>query len=458
MLVGVAVFASKKIWDSLEDNALSQLVDAACVPGTRRVIGTPDLHLGYGVPIGCVLAMENAVIPAAVGYDINCGMRLITTPLTASEADTKELARSIRRDIPLGEGMSNVRVSKSDLAAILAGGIGALGEVEDTSHKVWEFRDKSEEAADLRHVEDNGSLNGDTSAVSQHAAKRGRGQLATLGGGNHFIELQRVDEIADADAAKRFGLFEGQLVVMIHSGSRGLGHQVGGEYMKKAASMTLSECPNSHLCYMHADSKEGKNYIGAMNAAANFAFVNRQLMTVLVRKNFRHYHGDIPMPLVYDVPHNMAKLETHGGGNFYVHRKGATRAFDAARMAGTPFAETGQPALIPGSMGTASYLLLSGERAHEGLFSVNHGAGRVMSRKQAAGVWKKGRCVRQPAISRDDFEASMEGITLLCKNRREILEEAPGAYKDIDVVIETVTGAGLGRVVARLVPLAVLKG
>lgn len=245
---------------------------------------------------------------------------------------------------------------------------------------------------------------------------------------------------------------------MIHSGSRGLGHQVGGEYMKTAASMTKKECPNAHLCYMPADSREGRSYVGAMNAAANFAFANRQFMTALVRRNIRHFLGDVELPLVYDVPHNMAKKESHEGETLWVHRKGATRVFDDARMINTPFEDSGQPALIPGSMGTASYLMLPGEEAAKSLYSVNHGAGRVMSRTQAAGRTRKGRVVRPPAISDKDLKSSMEGIRLVCYNKRSVREEAPGAYKDIDLVAATVTGAKLGRVVARMLPRAVLKG
>jgi tRNA-splicing ligase RtcB len=458
MLVDASVFASERIWEMLEDGAISQLEDAASIPGVAQVAGTPDMHVGFGVPIGCVMAMKDAVVPSAVGYDINCGMRLLTTPLKAAEVNAPALAQSIHRDIPLGEGQRNVSVSEKELREILADGVGALRSIKGHTHRAWDARDAAELDADLKCIEDEGAMEGNPAAVSERAVARGKDQLATLGGGNHFIELQRVQSIGDAEAAKRFGLFEGQFVIMIHSGSRGLGHQVGGEYMKQAARMSGSKCPNSSTCFLPMDSKEGAAYAGAMNAAANFAFANREIMTWLVRRNVRHMHPNVPIPLVYDVPHNMAKLETHGGGRWWIHRKGATRAYDAERMAGTPFADAGQPVLIPGSMGTASYLLLAGANADRALFSVNHGAGRVMSRTQAAGVYRGGKYVRPPAISQENFRESMSGIALICEDKRAILEEAPAAYKDIDLVIDTVVRAGLGRVVARMVPLAVLKG
>jgi len=259
-----------------------------------------------------------------------------------------------------------------------------------------------------------------------------------------------VDRVLEDTIAKRFGLFEGQLVVMIHSGSRGLGHQVCGDYIRKGA-----ETPSvgGTLRSLHIESKDGRNYIGAMRGAANFAFVNRQFMTVLVRRNIRHVLGEAPLPILYDVPHNMAKLEEGPLGKLWVHRKGATRAFPAALMKGTAFEETGQPVLIPGSMGTASYVLVGTEEAAETLFSVNHGAGRVLSRTAARG--KKGR---PGAISDEAFAKSMEGIVLIAQNRFTVKEEAPAAYKDIDVVVDSVVNAGLARPVARMTPLAVLKG
>jgi tRNA-splicing ligase RtcB len=315
---------------------------------------------------------------------------------------------------------------------------------------------------DALSIEDNGSMEGDPSAVSHKALERGRTQLGSLGGGNHFIELQSVARIDDPGTARAWGLHEGQLVVMIHSGSRGFGHEVAGQYMRAAAQYCEWQglaMPNRQLAYIPLDSKLGRKYIGAMRAAANFAFLNRQAMAQLVRKNVRHMLGqEVVLPLVYDVPHNIAKFEEADSVTYCVHRKGATRAFSPAKMKGTPFAETGQPVLIPGSMGTASYLLAGVDSGAESLFTVNHGAGRVMSRTEAAGKKRNGRVVREGAITQKRFAESMGGVHLICDDKWAIREEAPDAYKDIDTVIDTVAGAGLAKVVARMVPLAVLKG
>jgi tRNA-splicing ligase RtcB len=456
MRLDALIYTTEKLL--LEDTAVQQLRDAASLPGVTRVLATPDIHEGYGVPIGCVMACDGAIVPAAVGYDINCGMRIVTTPLKAREIDVAQLAHSIHRDIPLGEGMHNIRFERDEFEHILNRGVRALAEIDLSRIPPLQSRDEEEERKDILRIEDNGSMAGDARACSKKAIERGTGQGATLGGGNHFIEIQEVQAVYDAKTAKRFGLWQGQMVIMIHSGSRGFGHQVGDDYIHLAPKLTASTSPNKYLCYLPVDSEEGQGYIKAMNAAANFAFVNRQLMTVLVRKNVRYYHGDIPMPIVYDVPHNMAKFEEHFGRKVWVHRKGATRAFPKSRMSGTPFSDVGQPVLIPGSMGTASYVLLGTEESAESLHSVNHGAGRVMSRTKAAGKFRKGKIVTPPAISDEEFSRSMKGITLICADKRFGREEAPGAYKDIDEVVRCVEGAGLAGIVARMVPLAVLKG
>jgi tRNA-splicing ligase RtcB len=449
MLVPATIYASERL--RLESEAVGQLGAAAAVPTVSRALATPDIHVGFGVPIGCVMAAREVVVPAAVGYDVNCGMRLLTSPLEAAEVADRvgELARSIARDVPLGEGRSNVRFPKADFQKLLERGLAALPEVRGGSGRWAECRREDEERADALACEEGGSMAGRLSGVSRKALSRGIDQLGTLGGGNHFVEIQRVERVDEPSRAGAWGLRQGQLVVMIHSGSRGFGHQVGGEYMRGAKKGGAGQ---RSLACLEADSKRGSDYVGAMNAAANFAFVNRQIMAALVRRNFRHFFGEMEMPSVYDVPHNMAKLEEHGGKRLWVHRKGATRAFPPERMSGR-FAETGQPVLIPGSMGTASYLLAGVASGAESLFSVNHGAGRVMSRTAAAG--RKGRA---GAISRHDLERAMAGIELVAASRKGALEEAPQAYKDIDEVIEVVAGAGLARVVARLRPMAVLKG
>ena len=452
MEVPAVVYASEKL--RLEPDSIKQLAAAAAVPTVKKALATPDIHVGFGVPIGCVMAVTDVIVPAAVGYDVNCGMRLLTTPLEAAEAAPRlgDLARSIARDVPLGEGRGNVRLAKKDFEAVLARGLAALPSVTSGSDRWRECRRPEEERADAAACEDGGSMAGGLSGVSRRAFERGVKQLGTLGGGNHFIEMQRVERVEDEETAAAWGVRGGQLVVMIHSGSRGFGHQVGGEYMRGAKKKGKEGRREEGLACLDLGGRAGRDYVAAMNAAANFAFVNRQVMAALVRRNFRHFFGELTMPSVYDVPHNMAKPEEHEGRRLWVHRKGATRAFPPGRMTG-PFAATGQPVLIPGSMGTASYLLAGVESGAESLFSVNHGAGRVMSRTAAAG-----RRGRGGAISGHDLERAMRGIELVAASRRGALEEAPQAYKDIDAVVEVVAGAGLARVVARLRPLAVLKG
>ena len=459
MHVAATVYASDRI--RIESDALEQLKSATRLPSVVRVLATPDIHVGYGVPIGCVVGLREIIVPAAVGYDLNCGMRLMTTPLKRGEVDVDRIAHSIRRDIPLGEGKSNLRMERDAFEVILAKGVRGIAEVAGGTGRVWEARDADEEARDIAHIEDNGSMAGDPSAVSERARQRGLNQLGTLGGGNHFVEIQVVDRVLDEETAGRFGIEQDQITVMVHSGSRGLGHQVGDDYMKLARKIMGDGGPGRGLNYLRVKDKPGQRYIGAMYAAANFAFANRQFMGSLVRHNFRREFGDMAMPIIYDVPHNMAKLEEHMGTAMWVHRKGATRAFGPSRMTGTAFADVGQPVLIPGSMGTASYVLVGvdSERAEEALCSVNHGAGRMMSRSAARGkVSRKGKVLKEGAITDEAFERSMRGITLIAEKRWAVKEEAPAAYKDIDAVIETVVEAGLAKAVARLRPLAVLKG
>jgi len=325
--------------------------------------------------------------------------------------------------------------------------------------------DLDQEEASLPRIERGGSLEGDPAAVPARAFERGLPQLGTLGGGNHFVELQRVEAVLDGEAAQAWDLRAGQLVVMIHSGSRGLGHEVGGHYMRLAATHDRRQgirVPNDHLAILPAGEPEGLRFLGAMNAAANYAFANRQVLAMLARGVLRRELGPAELPCLYDVAHNLASLERHGEERLVVHRKGATRAFPGERMQGTPFAALGQPVLIPGSMGTASWLLRGVESGARALFSTNHGAGRVMSRTAAKGFKGRGKRGRRQGesglISDAEFHRSMEGIVLVCEDPRSIKEEAPAAYKDIDAVIDTVVGAGLARPVARMLPLAVLKG
>jgi tRNA-splicing ligase RtcB len=457
MLIEAPIFTSDKI--RLEPDAIRQLKDAASLPSVFRAFGMPDIHVGYGVPIGSVVATRDIIIPAAVGYDINCGMRVITTPMKTDREKAVRIAESIRRDIPLGEGKRNVSLAEEDFRIVVERGVRGIRKVSRKEGRIWDARDEKDENDDIERIEEHGSMEGDFNAVSRRAVERGKNQLATLGGGNHFIEVQEVQKVFDTEIAGRFGLWQGQMVVMIHSGSRGFGHQIAGDYMARARQASLDRAPSKDLCFLDIGTEAAADYIGAMHCAANFGFVNRQMMAVLVRHDLRMLYGDMPLPIIYDVAHNIAKLEEHFGQEVWVHRKGATRAFPRSRMAGTVYADVGQPVLIPGSMGTASYVLLGTEKSARSLNSVNHGAGRTMSRTRAAGVVsRKGKVRKTGAITDEDFRESMKGIHLICENRHAIKEEAPQAYKDIDEVIHVVAEVGLARIVARMIPLAVLKG
>ena len=457
MVTDATIFASEAI--KLEPDAVRQLCDAASLPPAKKVLATADIHVGFGIPIGAVLGLDNAIMPAAVGYDINCGMRLLRTPFSRGDIDIDKIAISIARDIPLGEGKANLPLDKTCIEAVINKGAASVPTlVQRTNHRAWEAFDPDEFAEDLRRIEENGQMPGDPAAVPSNAIQKGANQLGTLGGGNHFIEVQYVQEIFDAALAKTFGLLKNQIVVMIHSGSRRFGYEVADEYMSIAARRPEMAERRKMLSFLPTDSGAGKNYIAAMAAAANFAFTNRHIMTLLVRRCFNRMFGPTPLKMIYDVAHNMAKLETHQGNRLWVHRKGATRAFGAERMSATYFAKTGQPIITPGSMGTASFLLVGTGNSDESLCSVNHGAGRVMSRTAAMGKIRRGRVITPASISDEQFKRSMEGIKLITGNRSKIKEEAPDAYKDIDEVVRIVIECGWARAVARMVPLAVLKG
>ena len=457
MVTDATIFASEAI--RLEPEAVRQLCDAASLPPAKKVLATADIHVGFGIPIGAVLGLEEAIMPAAVGYDINCGMRLLRTPFSRGSIDTDKIALSIARDVPLGEGKSNLILDKTGLEAVVNKGVASIPTLaQRSSHLAWEAFDPDEFADDLKRIEENGCLSSDLAAVPGLAIEKGAAQLGTLGGGNHFIEIQYVQQIFDQVLAETFGLFKNQIVVMIHSGSRRFGYEIADQYMSIAAQRPDMTERKKMLSYLPTDSNAGKNYIAAMAAAANFAFTNRHIMALLVRRCFNRMFGPTPMQLVYDVPHNMAKLETHEGEQLWIHRKGATRAFGQKRMTDTIFDKTGQPIIIPGSMGTASYLLVGTGNSEESLCSVNHGAGRIMSRTAALGKSRRGKAVAQALISDDQFKSSMKGIKLITADKGKIKEEAPDAYKDIDEVVRIVIECGWAKAVARMVPLAVLKG
>ncbi len=457
MVTDATIFASQAI--TLEPDAVRQLCDAASLAPAKKVLATADIHVGFGIPIGCVMGLKNAIMPAAVGYDINCGMRLLATPFTKGQIDTEKIAASIARDIPLGEGHSNLPLDKNALETVVNQGVAAIPTLaRKINHLAWEAFDPDEFNDDIKRIEENGHLPADLGSVPKIAIQKGAEQLGTLGGGNHFIEIQYVQKIHDTSLAKAFGLFENQIVVMIHSGSRRFGYEIADQYINIAAQRPEMTEHKRMLAYLSTETSAGKNYISAMAAAANFAFTNRHVMAMLVRRCFNRMFGPTSLKLVYDVAHNMAKFEDHDGQKLWVHRKGATRAFGKDRMTDTPFANTGQPIITPGSMGTASFLMVGTGDSEESLSSVNHGAGRVMSRTAARGKTRAGKVISQPLITDDQFKRSMKGITLITQDKRRIKEEAPAAYKDIDEIIRIVTECGWARIVARMLPLAVLKG
>ncbi len=457
MVTDATIFTSKAV--KLEPDAVRQLCDAASLPPAKKVLATADIHVGFGVPIGAVLGLQDAIMPPAVGYDINCGMRLLHTPFSKSQINIEKIAADIARDIPLGEGRENLQLDKAGIEAVINQGVGAVPALaEKSGHRVWEIFDPDQFADDLQRIEENGYMPADPGAVPREAIQKGRNQLGTLGGGNHFIEIQYVQEIFDVDLAKTFGLFKEQIVVMIHSGSRRFGYEIADQYMNVAAASSENADRPKMLSYLPTNSNPGKDYISAMHAAANFGFTNRHIMALLVRRCFNRMFGPTLLKLIYDVTHNMAKLETHGGKKLWVHRKGATRAFGPQRMAGSFFAKTGQPIITPGSMGTASFLLVGTGNSDESLSSVNHGAGRVMSRTAARGKSRKGRIITPALISDEQFKRSMKDVKLIAGDRSKIKEEAPDVYKDIEEVVRIVIECGWARPVARMVPLAVLKG
>jgi tRNA-splicing ligase RtcB len=452
MRVPARVFADEELWRQIsQDRSLEQLMNVATLPGIiGYAYGMPDVHEGYGFPVGGVAALrarDGVISPGGVGYDINCGVRLLVSDLgvAAVRARLGELVHELSRSIPAGAGRGGrVSLDDSELGRVLAEGCRYLAE-----------RGMAD-ADDLEVTEAHGSLpRADPAAVSQRARTRGRDQLGTLGSGNHFLEVEAVTEILDQSLAAVYGLAAGQVAVLIHTGSRGLGHQVCTDYVRLMDEVMPRygiHLPDRELACAPFGSPEGQRYFGAMCAAANFAWANRQTITHRVRTVFRRFYGDAgALRLLYDVAHNMAKLEQHGGELLCVHRKGATRAF-GPRHPETParYRPAGQPVFIPGSMGTASYVLAGTDEADRlSVGSACHGAGRAMSRHAAKRV-KPGSEVRR--------ELQAQGIVVACPSSGELAEEAPFAYKDVDLVVNVVHDAGLARKVARLRPLGVVKG
>ena len=454
MRVPGIVFASKSLLpDEHGDMALAQVANVATLPGiVRASYAMPDVHWGYGFPIGGVAATDvdagGVVSPGGVGFDISCGVRLLVSTLDRERLQPKIRAVMDRLDaaIPRGVGTKGVwrLPNRGVLENVLTGGARFA---VDQGHGV---------AGDLERCEDGGVLEGaDAATVSDRAVERGLGQVGSLGSGNHFLEVQAVDRVYDTAAAAQMGLSQGTVCVMIHTGSRGLGHQICSDHVRQmgqAMSRYGIQVPDRQLACVPVGSPEGRAYLAAMAAAANYGRANRQLLTEATRRVFEEQAGT-SLGLLYDVSHNLAKVEDHlvdgHTRTVCVHRKGATRSLPPHHP-GVPaeFAAVGQPVLIPGTMGTASYVL-AGVADNPAFFSTAHGAGRMQSRHQAA------RHTSADELSRDLEKA---GILVRGKSRRGLAEEKPEAYKDIDAVVETSHRAGLARKVARLVPLGVVKG
>jgi tRNA-splicing ligase RtcB len=443
---------------ALEDRSLEQLVNTATLPGVvGPVLAMPDIHQGYGFAIGNVVATrlpDGIISPGGVGYDINCGIRVLTSYLDAEEVrpHLAKLADALYKHLPSGVGVKgHLHLNKTELDGILADG------------SRWALREGYGRREDVAHTEEGGRMAGaDPTRVSKTAKERGLEQVGTLGSGNHFAEIDVVTEVYDAETADAFGLRKGQAVVQIHCGSRGLGHQVATDYIEafqKASRKFGFELPDRQLVCAPLDSPEGQDYLAAMNAAANYAWANRQVLTYHVREAFEEVLAgkvrDWDLSLVYDVAHNMAKIETHQvsgrAEKVCVHRKGATRSFGPGHPdVPEDYRAVGQPVLVPGSMGTASYVLVGAAAAMTQTFgSCCHGAGRVMSRAEAK------RNVRGERL-RGELEEG--GIIIRAGSLAGLAEEAPQAYKDVDRVVAVVEAAGIARIVAKLVPLAVIKG
>jgi tRNA-splicing ligase RtcB len=455
MRVPARIYADEALLAGImSGEAIAQLVNVATLPGiVDFAYGMPDMHDGYGFPVGGVAAMllpDGVVSPGGVGFDINCGVRLLGTTLTREELGTRntDLTHEISRSIPSGTGRGGRwSLSDAELDRVLA---------EGAEYLVMDRGLGSE--GDLAHTESGGRLReAEVASVSLRARQRGRSQLGSLGAGNHFIELQQVEDVLDVDVARVLGLFPGQVTVLIHTGSRGLGHQVCTDFVKLMTSHVGHygfTIPDPQLTCAPASSPEGQAYLRAMAAAANFAWANRQLITHRVRDDFRHMFGAEAangIRVVYDVSHNMAKRERHDGRELLVHRKGATRAF-APEHEDIPsdYRDVGQPVFIPGSMGTATWVMVGTREGEARSFgSACHGAGRRLSRG-AAKREVTGHAVRAELESR--------GIAVRCPSSSGLAEEAPLAYKDVERVAEVVERVGLARRVARLRPIGVVKG
>jgi tRNA-splicing ligase RtcB len=455
MRVPGVLFADEQLIRGMDDKVLEQVANVAALPGiVKASYAMPDAHWGYGFPIGGVAAFDpeagGVVSAGGVGFDISCGVRLMVSGLDGARIEPRKraLADALFAEIPAGVG-SHGAISLDDgaMTAMLAGGAR------------WAVAQGYGREEDLDHIEEQGRMPGaDPAQVSAKARRRQRNEMGTLGSGNHYLEVQEVAEIFDADTAAAFGLTVGQVVVSIHCGSRGLGHQIGTEYLKEMAVAAPAQgiaLPDRELACATIDSALGQRYLGAMRAGINCAFANRQIIGHLTRQVFATLFPGEALQLLYDVSHNTCKVEEHRLDGelrrLFVHRKGATRALGPGHaLLPESLRAVGQPVLIGGSMGTASHVLVGTAESEALAFSsACHGAGRSMSRHQAAKLWK-GREVSDTLAER--------GILVRSPSARGVAEEAPGAYKDVDAVVEAAEHAGLARRVAKLHPLVCVKG
>ncbi len=454
MNVPCRVYASEILLDKMkQDRTLKQGRDMAHLPGIYKYsIIMPDGHQGYGFPIGGVAALDfekGGISPGGIGYDINCGVRLLRSDMAKEEVEpkVKEILDKVMNYCPAGLGRSNIKVDEDEINGILEKGAR------------WAVENGYGTEDDLEHCEENGHMKqADPKEISSTAKQRGKKQVATLGSGNHFLEVQYVDEVFDEDIAKKFGLEKGKVVFMIHCGSRGLGHQVCSDYlreMERAFPEIVQKLPDRELIYAPAGSELADRYFKAMSAAANFAWCNRHVLGHQLRLAVKEVLGDESLKTVYDVAHNIAKVEEHeiNGENkkVFVHRKGATRAFGpGCNEIPEAYRETGQPIILPGSMGTASYVLVGTNKGMEETFgSTAHGAGRLMSRHEALKRFRGEKVVK---------DLASKGIQVKGASWKGIAEESSGAYKDVDEVVRVSNEADIGKMVVKLKPLGVVKG
>jgi tRNA-splicing ligase RtcB (3'-phosphate/5'-hydroxy nucleic acid ligase) len=452
MLVPATIYASDSLFEAMkQDVSLKQIKNVAALPGIqKKAIAMSDAHQGYGFPIGGVAAFDSEtgiITPGGIGFDINCGVRLLATNLTRDQVQDKlqEVIDLIYDRVPVGVGSeSKIRLTHEELDKVLENGVD------------WAIEQGIGNKEDKANCESYGKMSGaDATKVSPRAKKRGKNQLGTLGAGNHFLEIQAVDEIYDKEIAEKFGITKkDQVLIMIHCGSRGLGHQVCSDYIRKMEDTfpeIVAKLPEKDLIYAPISSEMAQDYFKGMSAAANYAWANRHIIAHNIRKVFERIFPKSEVKTVYDVAHNIAKKEVHEGKELMVHRKGATRAFPAGHKENPAhYLETGHPVIIPGSMGTSSYVLVGTEKAMTETFgSTAHGAGRLMSRSAA-----------RKTIDGIEVKAKLNEKHIMVKNpnTKGLADEAPEVYKDIDEVIKVTVDAGICKKVVRLVPLGVIKG